>query len=83
MHSRRTFLTAAAAAGISVVLDESIASRYWPERQYPASVKTDCLAPSVLPEMCKQLRSRGYKESAIRAIMSGNFRRVASKVWAT
>jgi hypothetical protein len=65
------------------VLDESIASRYWPERQYPASVKTDCLAPSVLPEVCRQLRSRGYKESAIRAIMSGTFRRVASTVWAT
>jgi membrane dipeptidase len=65
------------------VLDESIASRYWPERQYPASVKTDCLAPSVLPEVCRKLRSRGYKESAIRAIMSGNFRRVASTVWAT
>jgi microsomal dipeptidase-like Zn-dependent dipeptidase len=65
------------------VLDKSIASRYWPERQYPASVTTDCLAPSVLPEACRQLRSKGYRESAIRAIMSGNFMRVASGVWAT
>jgi membrane dipeptidase len=65
------------------VLDESAASRYWPERQYPASVKTDCLAASVLPEVCRQLRSMDYKESALRAIMSGNFMRVASQVWAT
>jgi microsomal dipeptidase-like Zn-dependent dipeptidase len=43
----------------------------------------DLEGPSVLPEVCRQLRSMGYKESALRAIMSGNFMRVASQVWAT
>jgi len=63
-------------------LDEATSSKYWPVRQYPASIKEDYLAPSVLPQVAEQLRSQGYKESSIRAIMSGNFMRVASQVWA-
>ena len=63
-------------------LDEATSSKYWPARQYPASIKEDYLPPSVLPQVAEQLRSLGYKESSIRAIMSGNFMRVASQVWA-
>jgi membrane dipeptidase len=63
-------------------LDQTTSAKYWPARQYPASVKDDFLPPSILPQVSQQLRSMGYKESNIRAIMSGNFMRVASQVWA-
>ena len=63
-------------------LDEATSAKYWPARQYPASIKDDFLPPSILPQVGEQLRSLGYKESSIRAIMSENFVRVASQVWA-
>jgi len=63
-------------------LDEATSAKYWPSRQYPATIKDEFLPPSVLPQVSDQLRSRGYKESSIRAIMGGNFMRVASQVWA-
>lgn len=63
-------------------LDEATSAKYWPARQYPASIKEEFLPPSVLPQVGQQLRSLGYKESSIRAIMSENFMRVASQVWA-
>ncbi len=50
--------------------------------KYPASIKDVFLPPSILPQVGEQLRSLGYKESSIRAIMSENFMRVASQVWA-
>jgi len=61
--------------------DEATSARYWPARQYPASIKDDYLPASALPQVCQQLRSMGYKESGIRAIMSENFMRVAAQVW--
>jgi membrane dipeptidase len=64
-------------------LDDAVSEKYWPERQYPASIKEDFLAPGVLPQVSEQLRALKYRESDIRAIMSGNFLRVASQVWAT
>jgi membrane dipeptidase len=63
-------------------LDDATSAKYWPARQYPSSIKEDYLSPSVLPQVSEQLRSLGYKESSIRAIMSENFMRVASQVWA-
>src|SRR3984957_16207235 len=63
-------------------LDPATSAKYWPARQYSDSVKDDFLPPSVLPQVSQRLRSMGYKESSIRAIMSGNFMRVASQVWA-
>jgi len=63
-------------------LDEATSAKYWPARQYPASIKEDFLPPSILPQVVEKLRSLGYKESSIRAIMSENFMRVASQVWA-
>jgi membrane dipeptidase len=68
--------------GPGPALNDPTGMKYWPPRQYPASLKIDYLAPTVLPEACKQLASLGYKDSAIGAIMSGNFMRVASQVWA-
>ncbi|HEY3730390.1 MAG TPA: membrane dipeptidase [Steroidobacteraceae bacterium] len=61
-------------------LDDATSAKYWPVRQYPASIKIDTLAPSALPQVSEQLRALGYKESGIRAIMSENFMRVASQV---
>jgi membrane dipeptidase len=63
-------------------LDEATSAKYWPARQYPASMKVDFLSPAALPQVAQQLRSMGYDESNIRAIMSGNFMRVAAQVWA-
>jgi membrane dipeptidase len=63
-------------------LDEATSAKYWPARQYPASIKEEFLPPSIFPQVGEQLRSIGYKESSIRAIMSENFMRVASQVWA-
>lgn len=63
-------------------LDQPTSDKYWPPRQYPGGIQTTFLAPSVLPQVAQQLRSRGYKEQAVRDIMGGNFMRVASQVWA-
>src|SRR6266481_4467612 len=54
-------------------LDEATSAKYWPARQYPASINEDFLPPSILPQVGEQLRTLGYKKSRIRAIMSGNF----------
>jgi membrane dipeptidase len=56
--------------------------KYWPARQYPSSVKDDYLLPKELPRIAQQLRALGYGESSVRAIMGGNFMRVAEEVWA-
>ncbi len=69
-------------SAIGPARDDATSAKYWPARQYPASIKEDYLPPSVLPQVSEQLRSLGYQESSIRAIMSGNFMRVASQVWA-
>jgi len=68
--------------GNSPGLDQPTSNKYWPPRQYPGGIETTFLAPSVLPQVAQQLRSRGYKEQAVRDIMGGNFMRVASQVWA-
>lgn len=62
--------------------EAALLEKYWPARQYPASVKDDYLGPAALPAIVQQLRSRGYGEEAVRAIMAGNFMRVAAQVWA-
>jgi membrane dipeptidase len=63
-------------------VDKPTSDKYWPARQYPGGIQTTFLPPSVLPQVARQLRSRGYKEQAVRDIMGGNFMRVASQVWA-
>jgi membrane dipeptidase len=62
-------------------VDQPTSRKYWPPRQYPGGTQTTFLGPDVLPEVAKQLRSRGYKEQAVRAIMADNFMRIASQVW--
>jgi membrane dipeptidase len=62
-------------------LDDATGAKYWPPRQYPRDTKIDFLPPSVLPVAVRHLTRKGYQESDIRAIMGGNFMRVASQVW--
>jgi membrane dipeptidase len=63
-------------------LDDPSAAKYWPERQYPRNVKDDFLTTDVFPALPGRLRAIGYKDKDIRAIMGGNFLRVATEVWA-
>ena len=65
------------------VLDKAIVRKYWPPRQYPGGLYADFLPPSALPEVTVRLRALGYRETAVRAIMGGNFMRIASQVWAS
>ena len=67
--------------GNNADLDPATTARYWPQRQYPQSIKTEFLAPAVLPEVARQLRARGYGESKLQAIMCDNFMRIAAQVW--
>jgi membrane dipeptidase len=63
-------------------VDPAVAARYWPARQYPASLKMEILGPDLFPEIARLLRAKGYKEEAVRGILGGNFMRIASQVWA-
>jgi len=63
-------------------LDQAVADKYWPPRQYPSSVKTEILPPAVFHDLVRLLRAKGYKEDAVRGILGGNFMRVAAQVWA-
>jgi membrane dipeptidase len=60
-----------------------VAQKYWPPRQYPAGLNASYVPPSALSEVPDRLNAMGYKEAAVRAIMGGNFMRVASQVWAS
>ncbi len=64
-------------------IDEAVAQKYWPPRQYPAGLNASYVPPSALSEVPDRLHAMGYKEAAVRAIMGGNFMRVASQVWAS
>ncbi len=59
--------------------------KYWPARQYPASAGPDPFAqvvqPDAIPQITERLLDIGYDDSAILAIMGGNFARVAEQVW--
>lgn len=56
---------------------------YWPARQYPPGIKDDYLQAGAFPAIRDRLRSIGYGEEAVRAIMGGNFMRLAAAVWAS
>lgn len=62
--------------------EAALYEKYWPARQYPSSVKDDYLLPKSFPQIDRELRSLGYSESSVRAIMGENFMRIASDVWA-
>jgi membrane dipeptidase len=62
--------------------EAALYEKYWPARQYPAGAKDDYLQPKAFPEIRDRLRATGYGEKSVRAIMGGNFMRVALDVWA-
>ncbi|MFM7786344.1 MAG: dipeptidase [Gammaproteobacteria bacterium] len=61
--------------------EAELIERFWPARQYPPGVKDDYLQPDAFPRIRDRLRGIGYPEDAVRAIMGGNFRRVAAQNW--
>jgi len=64
---------------------DSADPKYWPAAQYPASAGPDPFAqvvqPDAIPQITERLLDIGYDDSAILAIMGGNFARVAEQVW--
>ena len=53
---------------------------YWPREQYPGG-SIRCAAPSQLRELTAELLRRGRCEADVRAVLGGNFLRVAAAVW--
>ena len=53
---------------------------FWPREQYPDGA-IRCAAPSQLRELTAELLARGRAESDVRAVLGGNFLRVAGEVW--
>ena len=53
---------------------------YWPREQYPGGA-IRCAAPSQLRELTALLLARGRSEAEVRAVLGGNFLRVAGEVW--
>jgi membrane dipeptidase len=54
---------------------------FWPERQYPPNVHVGFVPPEELTSIVEGLLARGYGDEDIRAILGGNFRRMAATVW--
>ena len=53
---------------------------YWPRDQYPGGA-IRCAAPSQLRELTALLLARGRSEAEVRAVLGGNFLRIAGEVW--
>ena len=53
---------------------------FWPREQYPGGA-IRCAAPSQLRELTALLLERGRSEAEVRAVLGGNFLRVAGEVW--
>lgn len=53
---------------------------YWPREQYPGGA-IRCAAPSQLGELTALLLARDRSEAEVRAVLGGNFLRVAGEVW--
>ncbi len=53
---------------------------YWPESQYPDG-GTGYVPPETMPKVTEALLTRGYSTDDVRAIMGGNFMRIAETVW--
>ena len=53
---------------------------YWPREQYPGGA-VRCAAPAQLRELTAELLRRGRGEADVRAVLGGNFLRVAEQVW--
>jgi membrane dipeptidase len=57
-----------------------IALKFWPARQYPAG-PINFVRPEDLPAIVDGLLARGYDEADVRAVLGGNFMRLAGQVW--
>lgn len=66
----------------SADFNETLAAndRFWPKAQYPGGA-VRFAAPSQLREIAGELGRRGHGEDVVRAVLGGNFRRVAGVVW--
>ena len=53
---------------------------YWPASQYPDG-GLGYVGPEQVPHLTQALMDRGYGEADIRAILGGNFLRIAGQVW--
>ena len=53
---------------------------YWPPDRYPGGA-VRCATPSQLRELTAELLARGRREAEVRAVLGGNFLRVAGEVW--
>jgi membrane dipeptidase len=52
---------------------------YWPEEHYRE--KSSYTSPAQLPEIVELLLKSGYSDDSVKAILGGNYLRVAKKVW--
>ena len=53
----------------------------WPAGQGYDTPNLQFAAPEQLPELAETLLGRGWDEDDVRAVLGGNFRRVAAEVW--
>ena len=69
-------------ADVDASFHEALAANvdYWPREQYPGGV-IRCAAPTQLRELTAELLGRGRSEADVRAVLGGNFLRVAGEVW--
>ena len=69
-------------ADVDTSFQEALAGNedYWPREQYPGGA-IRCAAPSQLSELAAELLRRGRCEADVRAVLRGNFLRVAEQVW--
>ncbi len=56
------------------------ATRYWPPSQYPQA-PMQFAPPEIIAEIRDGLERRGHGAADIRAILGGNFARIAAEVW--
>ena len=69
-------------ADVDASFQETLAENedYWPREQYPGGA-VRCAPPSRLRELTAELLRRGRSEAEVRAVLGGNFLRVAGEVW--
>lgn len=69
-------------ADVDASFQEALAGNedFWPRKQYPGGA-IRCATPSQLRELTALLLARGRSETEVRAVLGGNFLRVAGEVW--
>ncbi|MFT5171961.1 MAG: membrane dipeptidase [Gammaproteobacteria bacterium] len=56
------------------------ATEFWPADQYPQQ-KLRCAEPRQLLELTEELLRRNHAQATVKAVLGGNFMRVAAQVW--